>query len=535
MLLGLLCVNAFSVFIMWTYLDRKCPCIEASGVNGKLENQAPKAKAHRRAFGGSQEEQDGDTLKILNAAPLDDIYDLPNTLVTLVLREFEFFEHDLVETVRSFHTVFPRMAIVLFADDVPYPPLRFPPEEFGPNVTVVSLAKDPSRGSNATRLDRYLKTDLVLFAPDSVRMTQPAIVTTMIRRVFKNPRDMVAVRVAGEMRRCLNLEVKLREWTLVYRKARRKDELRCDAFGSRHLLMAKTELVLSLSDPLARPCPEALYIQTTLRDIKVNVVDNMVVQNGRTLFTTEHNQGKLQSSNAKHRRDLYAQFGVKKVHNAGGVIAWHGCDRGTPRCFPTVVDETPDYLYRGRWTPPCCLEHLRLTARHVFAILERCKVRYWLEGGSLLGAARNHDIIPWDYDVDVGVYRDDVQSCEWLRNSQKGSVIDANGFVWEKATEGDFFRVQYSQANRVHVDIFPFYSRDGVMTKDTWFESHPQDREFPERFLKPLTTILFAGVYASAPNNVTEFLELKFGKGVVGKPQYPNPALLAYPKTRTAS
>lgn len=259
--------------MMWAYLDRKCPCIEASGADGKLrKNEARGVKAHRRVFAGSQEEQDGDTFKILNSAPLDDIYDLPNTLVTLVLREFEFFEHDLVETVRSFHTVFPRMAIVLFADDVPYPPLRFPPEEFGPNVTVVSLAKDPSRGSNATRLDRYLKTDLVLFAPDSVRMTQPAIVTTMIRRVFKNPRDMVAVRVAGEMRRCLNLEVKLREWTLVYRKAWRKDELRCDAFGARHLLMAKTELVLSLSDPLARPSPEALYIQTTLRDVKVIAV-----------------------------------------------------------------------------------------------------------------------------------------------------------------------------------------------------------------------------------------------------------------------
>ena len=46
---------------------------------------------------------------------------------------------------------------------------------------------------------------------------------------------------------------------------------------------------------------------------------------------------------------------------------------------------------------------LREVARYVIQTLERCRVRYWLEGGSLLGAARAGDIIPWDYDVDLGI------------------------------------------------------------------------------------------------------------------------------------
>ena len=61
------------------------------------------------------------------------------------------------------------------------------------------------------------------------------------------------------------------------------------------------------------------------------------------------------------------------------------------------------------------------------------------------------------------------------------------------------------------------------MTKKTWFKSHKQDREFPERFLKPLTKIRFIGTLVSAPNNVKEFLEFKFGKGMIENPQYPNP------------
>lgn len=47
----------------------------------------------------------------------------------------------------------------------------------------------------------------------------------------------------------------------------------------------------------------------------------------------------------------------------------------------------------------------------------------------------------------------------------QGHYEDAEGFVWERAREGDFFRVQFSVVNHLHVDIFPFYERDGMMTK----------------------------------------------------------------------
>ena len=58
----------------------------------------------------------------------------------------------------------------------------------------------------------------------------------------------------------------------------------------------------------------------------------------------------------------------------------------------------------------------------------------------------------------------------------QGRHVTPNGFVWERATEGSFYRVQYSQYNHVHMDIFPFYeTKDGVMTKDTWMKTHRQD------------------------------------------------------------
>jgi len=165
---------------------------------------------------------------------------------------------------------------------------------------------------------------------------------------------------------------------------------------------------------------------------------------------------------------------------------------------------------------------LRKTTRYVLQSLQAAGVRHWLEGGSLLGAVRSHDIIPWDYDVDLGLFRDDIAKSPLLREAQqKGRVVTDDGYVWEKAQEGDFFRVQYSQSNHMHVDLFPFYERGGIMTKDTWFESHKQDTEFPASYLNPLETMEFIGVMASVPNNHRQFLELKFGAGCIEHPQLP--------------
>jgi hypothetical protein len=183
----------------------------------------------------------------------------------------------------------------------------------------------------------------------------------------------------------------------------------------------------------------------------------------------------------------------------------------------------PSYLYEGKWTPPCCLENLRKTARHVIRVLETFEIRYWLEGGSLLGAVRHGDIIPWDSDVDIGVHEDDLSKMSIFADCKSGKAVkDEHDFVWEAAREEGFFRVHFSRNNRLHVDIFPFREVNGTMTKDSWMDSHPQDRPFPAHFLKPTERMIFAGVHVFVPNHARDFLELKFGPGVINDPRLPN-------------
>ncbi|ELW71149.1 Fukutin-related protein [Tupaia chinensis] len=413
--------------------------------------------------------------------------------VTILVREFEAFDNAVPELVDSFLQQDPAQLVVVAADTLPYPPLALP---HVPNVRLALLQPALDRPATASRPETYVTTEFVALVPDGTRAKVPGQLERMAEALRAGSTRLVAAPVAtANPARCLALNVSLREWTARYHPAPAAP--RCDALEGDAVVLLRARDLFNLSAPLARPVSTSLFLQTALRGWAVQLMDTPFAVARQPPLATAHARWKAE----RHYMD-------------------------SSRCFGTVVGDTPSYLYEGRWTPPCCLRALRETARYVVGVLEAAGVRYWLEGGSLLGAARHGDIIPWDYDVDLGIYLEDVGNCEQLRGAEAGSVVDERGFVWEKAVEGDFFRVQYSESNHLHVDLWPFYPRNGVMTKDTWLD-HRQDVEFPEHFLQPLVPLPFAGFVAQAPNNYRRFLELKFGPGVIENPEYPNPALLS--------
>lgn len=239
---------------------------------------------------------------------------------------------------------------------------------------------------------------------------------------------------------------------------------------------------------------------------------------GKPLYRSQQAQAKVTLLQRNRERALYEKLGIKKVTRATNQVDWYGCSRETPRCFGSVINGVPAYIYQNRYTPPCCLAGLRKVAHHVFDKLEEAGIRYWLEGDSLLGAMRNGDILPWGHEIEIGVNKDDLSRSPWLLQARNKPVLDNQGFVWEKATEGEFFRVQYSKVNRLHVNLLPFYSRNGTMKKDDWFM---KNRDFPEQFLHPMSSIEFTGRQVPSPNNIRDFLEIKYFKGVIENPEFP--------------
>jgi len=444
--------------------------------------------------------------------------------LTVIIRKFESFENDITKTVASVLSILPNASVLIVSDILPYPPLAI--SKKAKNVKIVSVQFHLGHSNEERNSLYHIRTKYVLFIPDSTRILSENSLHSMVFELKRHPQNVVAAPVSSTKTvQCLNINLNIREWFIQYDLT---DNELCDAVRGRHALLVESETLKKLPEALMLPFPDALYIQTAAKDIKVQLLQSVLFTNGSPLFKSHHAQWKLQQLEHSRQRQMFQKMGLKKVVRETGTVEWYGCNRDVPRCFGTVVNDMPQYLWEGKWTPPCCLAGLRQTARHVFAHLNRAGVRYWLEGGSLLGAMRAADILPWDYDVDIGMFREDIDRCPWLLRARTQPVVDDDGYVWEKATEGDFFRVQFSRVNHLHVDIFPFYLRNGTMTKDTWFPTHKQDREFPVHFLHPIASIDFIGQKAPAPNNIRDFLEFKFGKGVIENPQYPDPQQMKY-------
>ncbi|XP_051632752.1 LOW QUALITY PROTEIN: ribitol 5-phosphate transferase FKRP [Manacus candei] len=445
--------------------------------------------------------------------------------VTVLLRDFEDFDHDLAGTARSFAAL--PVPVLVAADSPPYPPVPLPA-----GAALLPLRPQRPDRPPPPRPELAVRTRHVALVPDGARAV-PGLLERMRDALEAEGGNgsarVVAAPVGPRAPRCLALSVDLRAWTARYSDADAANAQGggCLALeGPPAVLLLRTRDLFALPFPLARPVPTALALQAALRGWRLRLLPDAAFPAARRPPASPHGRWKAEGLADARRRRLLRDVGVKLEVLPDGRRRWHGCAKDTPRCFGTVQAGTPQYLLAGRWTPPCCLRALRETARHVARELEAAGVRYWLEGGSLLGAARLGDIIPWDYDVDLGIYREDAGKCRWLAAvaAQGRPVEDPQGFLWEKAAEGDFYRVHYSRANRLHVDLWPFYARGGTMTKDTWL-GHPQDVEFPESFLRPRVPVAFAGFTAMAPNNARAFLELKFGPGAVENPEYPNPAV----------
>ena len=436
--------------------------------------------------------------------------------LVIIINEFEHFDNDVSDTSLAALSACRRECnVYIISDDLVYPPLNLP-----------KGARHLILKSNLLKLSVNVKKILssskyILFLPDGARISSYTQIKDHIHLLEAGDTQVVALGVGGPPLSCHHYLLDIKGWSLVITPAPHSEA--CDGVSGRAAFLLSSNHLLNLTWPFSRPTTLSLSIQGTARGWKIHVSRGSVLGEGRHLFASDHFQWKYQTVVDERTKSLYKQLGIKKVVQPSRKVEWYGCTRNTPRCFPSIVDDTPSYLYEGRWTPPCCLEGLRVTARHVFQSLHECRVRWWLEGGSLLGAVRSGDIIPWDSDVDLGIYAVDVEKCPQLKSSRWQTLEDSKGFVWQKASEGNFYRVHYSTANNLHVDIFPFHSKNGMMARlGAWNTGHRQDVDFPEHFLKPFSSVMFVGVTATAPNNVRDFLEFKFGMGVVENPQYPN-------------
>ncbi len=173
------------------------------------------------------------------------------------------------------------------------------------------------------------------------------------------------------------------------------------------------------------------------------------------------------------------------------------CTRETRQC---------DYTSWGaaHERPACCTEHLLELLDFTHESLEAHAISHWLDYGTLLGAVRDGHLIPWDGDVDLGIFQHDAERVLALEPE-----FSSRGYRLWLLNPGAI-RIQYSERNENHVDIWLWHERGGLLVNDEdplwqWPGMHDRDA-FPVEYVSNLGEVTLHGRALPAPQPAGDFL-----------------------------
>ncbi len=162
--------------------------------------------------------------------------------------------------------------------------------------------------------------------------------------------------------------------------------------------------------------------------------------------------------------------------------------------------------------PACCTAHLLELIGFTSDLLARHGIVHWLDYGSLLGAVREGELIPWDADSDFGILHHEEASVLALADE-----VAAAGHRLDGSHPG-VIQILYSEANSTRVDLFPWQLRDGLLIPledtDYAWPGMVSRLAFPESFIAPLGEVSLHGRRFPAPSPAHEFLrDHRYGPG----------------------
>ena len=86
-----------------------------------------------------------------------------------------------------------------------------------------------------------------------------------------------------------------------------------------------------------------------------------------------------------------------------------------------------------------------------YLFLNEHEIQYWLTDGTLLGLIRENRILPWDSDLDLGIWKVDVSIPEIIR------IFNENGFQYHEVLP-DMDSLHF-EISGIELDINFFKSR----------------------------------------------------------------------------
>ncbi|KAE9000160.1 hypothetical protein PR003_g20890 [Phytophthora rubi] len=131
-------------------------------------------------------------------------------------------------------------------------------------------------------------------------------------------------------------------------------------------------------------------------------------------------------------------------------------------------------------------QRLRAMEDLVYALkvmLENAKVVYWIDSGTLLGVYRARQLIPWDYNADIGVT---MTGLAYLRTTNKGELEVPEGYeltvlnssVYEAGDTSTAVPARFVDTKfGLYANIFAFKEFEGLFKDDVRPATAPEEEE----------------------------------------------------------
>ena len=155
-------------------------------------------------------------------------------------------------------------------------------------------------------------------------------------------------------------------------------------------------------------------------------------------------------------------------------------------------------------------------------ILNENGFKYWLEAGTLLGIMRDGDLIPWDYDADLGIPADTADDIMKLRLKLLPKYLIKRKRIHTSWLPGDMrvikVKTPWEKIRQVnfHVDLFCVYPVDN---KYRWVDSSAL-KHVDRKYYDTLSTIEWEGRTITIPNHAEEYLSLRYGNWQIPEQNY---------------
>lgn len=269
-------------------------------------------------------------------------------LFSVVLNDFDAFDgQHISESVTALcQSTSEALSVYILTEKPIYPPITLP---HTPNCHVYNHVPEAnlSKPSHDNTVESAFDSQFAVF------VLRDYTLLSISRDITTLDHDRVHVVVPpSHSTDCLSFRHEPLTWSL--NLAYRRDTSTCDAFETAVAFIVPLNVLRRFNYPYLKPTNMSIYLQAHLLGVELNPI----TYSYKTVdFSPSSDQleGQLRAYEEYHVKKLFRQLRIKQVTYPDGNKRLYGCTKQTQRCFDTVFDDVPEYLYQHKWTPPCCL------------------------------------------------------------------------------------------------------------------------------------------------------------------------------------